>query len=135
MARRSRISDAILHLMGQGGRHAWTLEDLQAGLAEDGAAPDFSTVFRAAEKLATEGGVCKLLLDDGRARFELAAAHHDHLHCTRCGALVPVSCVFDEAAFAAVEAEAGVVITEHRVVFSGLCAGCRAAAVEAGQGA
>ena len=131
MARKSRIPDAILQLMGQGNRHAWTLEDLQADLADCGAAADFSSVFRAAEKLVAEGRIRSLLLDDGRAHFELSTGHHDHLRCIRCDALVPVSCVFDAAAFAAIEAEAGVVITEHRVVFSGLCAGCRKATAEA----
>ena len=114
--------------MAHSERHAWTLEDLQADLAGDAAAPDFSSVFRAAEKLATDGTILKVLLDDGRARFELAAAHHDHLQCTRCGELVPVSCIFDAADFATVEAEAGVVIAEHNVVFRGLCPACRAAA-------
>jgi Fe2+ or Zn2+ uptake regulation protein len=128
MARSSRISAAILQLMGLGGRHAWTLDDLHAGLREGDSGPDFSSVFRSAEKLAGEGSIRKLLLEDGRARFELAAAHHDHLHCTRCGELVPVSCVLDSAAFAAVEAATGVAITEHSVVFSGLCQGCNTAA-------
>ena len=128
MARSSRVSPAILQLMEQGGRHAWTLDDLHSGLREGDIAPDYSSVFRAAEKLASEGKIRKLLLEDGRSRFELAAAHHDHLHCTRCGDLVPVSCVLDASAFAAVEAATGVAITEHSIVFSGLCQGCNTAA-------
>ena len=106
--------------------HAWTLENLHSALAERGANGDFSSIFRAAEKLVAEGTLWKVMLDDGRARFELVAAHHDHLHCTACDELVPVPCVIERTASAALEAETGVTISEHHIVFSGLCPNCRA---------
>jgi Fe2+ or Zn2+ uptake regulation protein len=132
MARKSRISAALLGLMTSGEHHAWTLEALHAGLAEHGAAADFSSIFRAAERLASEGEIVKLLLDDGRARFELAASHHDHLHCTGCDELVPVPCVLARDASDTLEAETGVAINEHHIVFSGLCADCRSGDTSAG---
>src|SRR5437870_5076511 len=105
MARKARIATALLALMKASKHHAWTLEGLQSDLAGRGVNADFSSIFRAAEKLVSEGAICKVLLDDGRARFELAAAHHDHLHCTACDELVPVPCVIKRTAFAALEAE------------------------------
>jgi len=126
MARKARIGTAILALMQASELHAWTIEALQGGLAERGTAADFSSIFRAAEKLAAEGALCKVLLDDGRARFELAASHHDHLHCTGCDALIPVPCVIKRTASAALAAEIGVAISEHHIIFSGLCQNCRA---------
>jgi Fe2+ or Zn2+ uptake regulation protein len=126
MGRKARISTAVLALMEAGKHHAWTLEDLQRGLAERGASGDFSSIFRASEKLAAEGMLTKVMLDDGRARFELATAHHDHLHCTTCDELVPVPCVIEREASAALEAETGMVIGEHQIIFSGLCPNCRA---------
>ena len=128
MSRRARISAAMLHLMGAGERHAWTLEELHADLARGGHATDFSSVFRAAEKLVTGGLIRKLLLDDGRARFELATSHHDHLYCTSCHELVPVPCVIDRDDFAAVERATGVAITDHHLILSGICRLCREAA-------
>lgn len=126
MARKARVSAAILALMQASERHSWTLETLQVDLAEGGTRADFSSIFRAAEKLVSEGALRKvLLLEDGHARFELAAPHHDHLHCTACDALVPVPCVIKRAAFAAIEAETGVAISEHHIIFSGLCPNCR----------
>ena len=92
MSRKPRVSAAMVSLMGGGERHAWTLDELHSALVERGHPTDFSSVFRAAEKLAAAGIVRKLLLDDGRARFELSSAHHDHLYCTRCHQLVPVRC-------------------------------------------
>jgi Fe2+ or Zn2+ uptake regulation protein len=126
MARKARISAAVLALMEAKEHHAWTLEDLQSALAERGASADFSSIFRAAEKLVAEGTLCKVMLDDGRARFELVSAHHDHLHCTVCDQLVPVPCVIERAASAALEAETGMAISQHQIIFSGLCPNCRA---------
>jgi Fur family transcriptional regulator, ferric uptake regulator len=127
MSRKARVSAAMVSLMGGGGRHAWTLEELHAELGRRGRATDFSSVFRAAEKLAADGAVRKLLLDDGRARFELADAHHDHLYCTRCGDLVPVPCLIGHDGFAALERETGVTVLDHHVILSGLCRNCGAA--------
>jgi Fur family transcriptional regulator, ferric uptake regulator len=112
--------------MRESGRHAWTLDELHAALAEGGLGTDFSSVFRAAEKLIAEGSVRKLLLEDGRARFELVGGHHDHLYCTRCHELVPVPCVIGEDGFAALERATGAAIEDHQVILSGLCRDCRA---------
>jgi Fe2+ or Zn2+ uptake regulation protein len=125
MARKAWIPTALLALVRTGEHHAWTLEALQSGLARSGVAADFSSVFRAAEKLVAEGALIRVPLDGGRARFELAASHHDHLHCTACDELVPLPCVLEGGRSAALEAETGVAISEHHIVFSGLCADCR----------
>ncbi len=125
MGRKARVSTTIVALMQAGERHAWTLEALQAGLAARGEPADFSSIFRATEKLAAERTIRKMLLEDGRARYELADSHHDHLHCTTCDALIPVPCVIRAGASAALEAEIGVAIDEHQLVFSGLCPKCR----------
>lgn len=125
MARKARIAAALVDMMQGGAHHAWTLEDLHRGLARAGIATDFSTVFRAAEKLTAEGALTKLLVDDGRARFELKGVHHDHLHCVSCDELIPVPCVIDRAAFAAFEAESGSTVAEHSLILTGTCPTCR----------
>jgi Fe2+ or Zn2+ uptake regulation protein len=130
MARKARVSAAMAALMAEDGRHAWTLEELQAGLARRGLSSDFSSVFRAAEKLAAGGAARKIVLADGRARFELVGAHHDHLHCTRCGELVPVPCVIARDDFTAIERATGAAILDHHLILSGLCPNCRGAAAE-----
>ena len=127
MSRKPRVSAAMVSLMGGGERHAWTLDELHQALIERGHPSDFSSVFRAAEKLAAGGSVRKLLLDDGRARFELNSAHHDHLYCTRCHQLVPVPCLIEAGDFATLEREIGVAVLDHHLILNGLCQGCRAA--------
>jgi|HubBroStandDraft_6_1064221.scaffolds.fasta_scaffold384804_2 Fe2+ or Zn2+ uptake regulation protein len=126
MARTPVISTALLGLMDGRDHHAWTLDDFQAALADRGFVADFSTIFRAAEKLVVDRLIVKVQVDDGRARFELAGDHHDHLHCTRCDELVAVPCVIERDACSALETEIGVAISEHRVILRGLCAKCRA---------
>lgn len=127
MPRKAQISAAMVSLMDSGERHAWTLEELHGDLARRGRVTDFSSVFRAAEKLAAGGTARKLLFDDGRTRFELAGAHHDHLYCTRCHALVPVPCVIGHDHFAALERATGATIRDHHLVLNGLCRDCRTA--------
>ena len=129
MARKSNVSAAMVSLMGGGERHAWTLEELHDGLARGGRTTDFSSVFRAAEKLVAEGAARKIVLE-GRTRFELADAHHDHLYCTRCHTLVPVPCLIAHDDFAALERLTGVAITDHHLVLSGLCRSCRDGGVD-----
>jgi|SRR5215469_3366421 len=129
MSRKARIADAILAVLSDSERHAWTLDELHDGLARRGLQSDFSSVFRAAEKLAAGGMVRKIILDDGRTRLELVAAHHDHLHCMRCNALVPMPCVIGHREVVALERETGAAITDHHLVLSGVCGNCRAVGV------
>jgi Fur family ferric uptake transcriptional regulator len=125
MSRKARVSAAMVNLMGGGERHAWTLDELHAGLAREGRVSDFSSVFRAAAKLAADGIARKVLLDDGRTRFELVGAHHDHLYCMRCHDLVPVPCLIERSDFAAMERATGIAILDHHLILSGVCRTCR----------
>ncbi|HUK59196.1 MAG TPA: transcriptional repressor [Stellaceae bacterium] len=125
MARKARVSAAVLSLMRQGRRHAWTLEELHAGLSRRGDTIDFSSVFRASEKLAAAAVVRKLVLADGRARFELVGEHHDHLYCTRCHGILPIPCIFGHDDFQMLERKTGAAILDHHLILSGICRTCR----------
>ena len=125
MPRKARISAAILALLKDGKRHAWTLDELHDALVRRGVGSDFSSVYRAAEKLVTGSMVRKILLDDGRTRLELVTAHHDHLYCMRCNKLAPVPCVIGQGEIVALERETGAAITDHHLVLSGICRSCR----------
>jgi Fur family ferric uptake transcriptional regulator len=128
MPRKARISAAILAALSDSERHAWTLDELHDGLVRRGLDSNFSSVFRAAEKLVAGGMLRKILLDDGRTRLEPVAAHHDHLHCVRCDTVVPVPCVIGPGEIGALERETGASITDHQLVLNGICGNCRAAA-------
>jgi Fe2+ or Zn2+ uptake regulation protein len=128
MARKPRISAELVNLMAQSKRHTWTLEDLHGGLARAGTPTDFSSVFRSTEKLVADDVVEKILLENEPARFELADTHHDHLHCRICHRLVPLPCVLQRRSLAKLESNSGVAITGHKILFTGVCRKCRAAA-------
>ena len=135
MARKARISAAVLAMLGGGERHAWTLNELREGLAGSGVDCDFSSLFRATEKLVADGAIRKISVDDGRARLELRGGHHDHLYCVRCSKIVPIPCVIGAGDIDALERRAGVAVTDHHLVLNGICRDCRGRVEADGVGA
>lgn len=126
MARPSRIPAAVLALMAGGQRHAWSIGELRDALAGAPGGADFSSLFRAAARLVAEGRLRKLRIENAPARYELAGAHHDHLRCSACAALVPVPCLASPAGLAALERATGFAIASHDIVLDGLCPACQA---------
>lgn len=119
MARPSHVRDAVADLLGR--RHAWTVDDAHAALRERGVAADRASVHRALTRLCADGAAQRFDLE-GRAHFERAASHHEHVVCDDCGAIAAVpGCVVDEAA---VTRRTGFAVTGHTVTFSGRCAAC-----------
>ena len=116
MARPSHVRDAVAALLGE--RHAWTVDSVHAFLGDRGVAADRASVHRALTRLVGDGAAQRFELD-GRAWFEAAGDHHEHVVCTDCGDVAPVpGCVVAEPAIP------GFSITGHQVTFSGVCAGC-----------
>jgi Fe2+ or Zn2+ uptake regulation protein len=125
IARPSHIRPALAEVLAQEDRHDWTIENLREALAGRGVRADFSSVFRALERLERNGEVLRLDLGDGKARFEPVGEHHEHVRCERCGAVEAVpGCVVEEAV---VERRTGFAVTGHRVLFAGICPRCREA--------
>ena len=109
--------------MSGGDRHEWTIEELRAELSKRAVGADFSSVFRALRQLERDGAVSRTELGDGKARYEAAGEHHEHVRCERCGAVEAVpGCLVEEAV---VERRTGFEITGHRVLFAGICPRCR----------
>ncbi len=124
MPRPSPVRDAVATLIATSGRHDWSIEDLVAVLGEQGVAANFSTVFRAVERLEADGAARRVELGDGKARYEAAGAHHEHVRCERCGEVGEVpGCVVD-AAVPRVQELTGFRVTGHQILFSGVCPRC-----------
>ena len=106
------------------------MEELVQEVRSSLGAADYSSVFRAVNLFERQGLVERIDLGDGRARFELHEDHHEHIRCDNCGRVeeVPV-CVLDDAT-AQVRSLTGFKVTNHRVVFGGLCADCARAQEE-----
>lgn len=124
--RPSPVRDALAALIAGSARHDWSIEDLLGALARRQVEANFSTVFRALDRLERDGSVRRVELGDGKARFEAAGAHHEHVRCDECGAVREVSgCVVGDA-LPRVQAQTGFRLTGHQVLFSGLCPDCAA---------
>lgn len=128
MPRPSRVPEQVLELLRQGSRHAWTIEQITSGLQAAGHQADFSSVWRAVERLLGAQALERVALGDGATQYELAGEHHDHVRCVRCHALAALDCVLHERDLRAAERASGWSILEHRVVLDGLCPACRAVA-------
>lgn len=124
MPRPSPITDEVRRLFQAQERHAWSIEELHETVQRSLGSADYSTVFRAVGQLERQGLLDRIDLGDGRARFEVREDHHEHIRCESCGRIaeVPV-CVLDDAT-AQVQTMTGFRVTNHRVVFGGLCADC-----------
>ena len=88
----------------------------------------YATVYRTLKLLERYGLVEVSHFADGTARYEVhvdSEDHHDHMICTRCGAIVE----FENAAIEALQVEIarahGFALTHHRMDLFGLCPKCQ----------
>src|SRR3954452_353932 len=124
MPRPSPVRDCIAALVGAADRHDWSIENLLEALAARDVDANFSTVFRAVARLEADGAIRRVELGDGKARYEAAGEHHEHVRCARCGAVAAVpGCVVD-AAVPRVQDATGFRVTGHQILFEGTCPGC-----------
>jgi Fur family transcriptional regulator, peroxide stress response regulator len=123
--RPSPVRDAIRQCLTAQPRHGWSLDELLGQLHGVDVSADFSTVFRALNWLEGEGEVRRVDLGDGKARYEANTGHHEHVRCSSCGTVSEVPGCLVQGSTQLVEATTGFSITDHRLVFSGLCPTCK----------
>ncbi|MCW2992296.1 MAG: Fur family transcriptional regulator, ferric uptake regulator [Solirubrobacterales bacterium] len=124
MARPSPVRDAVAELIGAADRHDWSIEDLIEALGARGVEANFSSVFRALARLEDDALVRRVELGDGKARYEAAGEHHEHIRCDRCGAVGEVpGCIVGDA-LPRIQKLTGFRLTGHQILFSGLCPRC-----------
>jgi len=85
-----------------------------------------ATVFRTIKLLADSGLAREACRDEGARRYEHAYnhAHHDHLRCVQCGAVVEFVDPEIERAQEAVYQRFGFKSSGHRLELFGLCPQC-----------
>ncbi len=125
MPRPSHVRDAVSRLVASADRHDWSNEDMLAALEERGVPADPSSVFRALTHLEAAGTLRRVELGDGRARYEAAGDHHEHVRCERCGTVGEVPGCSVRDVLPRVGEATGFEITGHHLLFSGLCPRCR----------
>lgn len=87
-----------------------------------------ATVFRTLGRLADEGQIARVRINNGADRFDHQTFAHYHVRCVRCGrvddALVPV---LDAQAERAAAKASGYLVTGHTLQFDGVCPTCQEA--------
>ena len=90
---------------------------------------DLATIYRNMHLLGAMGLVRKYDFGDGVARFELVRgdgeAHHHHLICTACAAVVEIDECFPTALEQTIAAHSGFSKLTHKLEFFGVCPKCQ----------
>ncbi len=84
----------------------------------------FATIYRTLNMLSSLGIVVQRNFGDGRVRFELVSAHHDHLICSRCGKIIEFSDDMIESRQSEVAKRFGFKLISHRHELVGICSDC-----------
>ena len=121
----TRQREIILEEFLRSGAHLST-EDLYLRLREQHPRIGYATVHRTLKLFADCGIAEPRHFGDGQTRYESSAAeaHHDHLICTTCGAIVEFENPQIEALQDAVARQHGFRIERHRLELYGRCEKC-----------
>ena len=83
-----------------------------------------ATVYRALRTLEESGDVAKVIVGDGRPRFEAKRAHHHHFHCRKCERVFDIDGCVSSPASLGKNLPSGFELEGHEVVLFGVCAEC-----------
>ena len=88
-----------------------------------------ATIYRTMKLLSESGLAHARNFGDGQTRYEPAFGreHHDHLICTRCGAIIEFENDRIEQLQDVVAKKHGFRVTSHKMELYGLCKGCQKA--------
>lgn len=124
---RSLVLEAVRSLQGTHPTSADIFEVVRT------AHPNISraTVYRNLNVLADRGEVLRVEVPNGADRYDLHAEPHYHLRCEACGRLFDAEMPYHPDLAKELSDTHGFDVTGHTILFTGLCAECRAAAREA----
>jgi Fur family ferric uptake transcriptional regulator len=126
--RHSRPRDAVVDTFLGAPGHV-SVEELTALVRRRAPAVGHTTVYRTMRLLAAHGLATAHDFGDGPTRYEpaLRRAHHDHLICTACGAILEFEDRGIEELQETVARRHGFEVSSHRMELHGRCATCIAA--------
>jgi Fur family transcriptional regulator, ferric uptake regulator len=122
----TRQRDVILDAFLSSDRHM-SIEDLYLKLRVKNPRIGYATVYRTLKLFAESGIAREIQFGDGQTRYEHVAEgeHHDHLVCTRCGAIIEFENETIERLQDEVANSLGFIIETHKLELYGTCAKCR----------
>ena len=122
----TRQRDIILDCFLSSDRH-FSIEELYLLLRAKHPGIGYATVYRTMKLFAESGIAQEIQFGDGQSRYEhlLEGEHHDHLVCTRCGAIVEFENETIEQLQTEVARLHGFTIVSHKLELYGICSSCR----------
>jgi len=132
MPRPSPVRDALREIFAGRDHQTWSLDELRERVHAMIGTGDYSTIFRAANVLETEGLIQRVDLGDGLSRYEARGDHHEHIKCDNCGRITELPGCVVEDTFMEIEQSTGYRLRGHHLVLSGVCPDCaRGLAIQA----
>ena len=122
----TRQRDTVLECFLSSDHHMST-EDLYLKVRAKHPTIGFATVYRTL-KLCAESGIAREIhFGDGQTRYEHVeeGEHHDHMICTRCGAVTEFENESIERLQAEVAEQFGFEVEKHKLELYGICQKCR----------
>lgn len=125
MTRITRQRTEIMELLSASAEFR-SVQQLHEALRAAGSTTGLATVYRTVNKLAAEGAVDVLRLEDGEARYRRCSTeeHHHHLVCRVCGRTVELDGPPIEEWIERIAAANGFVNIGHTLELAGTCAAC-----------
>jgi len=122
----TRQRDVVLDMFLTSDRHLST-EELYLKVRSKNPTIGYATVYRTLKLFAECGLAREIHFGDGQSRYEpvVAGEHHDHMVCTRCGAIQEFENESIERLQNAVAAQYGFHVENHKLEMYGVCHKCR----------
>jgi Fur family transcriptional regulator, ferric uptake regulator len=118
--------DRILQVFVEAGQHL-SAEELYLRMKKSHSGIGYATVYRTLKLLAHAGLADERRFEDGFTRYEYKASnnHHDHLICTKCGAILEFENERIEALQQDVARRNHFLVQSHKLELYGLCSACQ----------
>ncbi|RQW82266.1 MAG: transcriptional repressor [Geobacter sp.] len=122
----TRQRDLVLECFLSSDCHLST-EDLYMKVRAKNPSIGFATVYRTLKLFAEAGIAREIHFGDGQSRYEHVAEgeHHDHLICTRCGAVQEFQNEAIEELQQEVAEQFAFQVETHKLELYGICSKCR----------
>ena len=118
--------DRILSIFIGAGKHL-NAEELHSLVKKELPGTGYATVYRTLKLFAEAGLALERRFEDGFTRYEHTSpdTHHDHLICTRCGAIIEFENERIEVLQQDVAKKNRFLVQNHKLELYGLCAACQ----------
>lgn len=104
-----------------------TADEVYASIHEKHPTISKATVYRTLGRLADEGVILRVKINNGADHFDHQTFAHYHVRCTECGRVDDVEVPVLDGAEKVASGTSDYVITGHTLQFDGICPACQRA--------